>query len=616
MRRLVACGFLVVLLGTLTLALWSCAADPPLPPPWSNAKPGAELSPLALAATPDGQTLYVACATAWKILTLDITHHTVTHALSLPGPANAVALNADASRLLVACGLPVDGLIITDPVAGKVCQTIPTGAGACAVALHPKNGLAYVASQFTNDVAIVDTARAQVVGRIPVTREPVALAFSPDGQTLLVANHLPAGAADVDVVAAVVSVIDATANQVVATITLPNGSTGLKGVAVSPDGKLACVTHILARYTVPTTQLERGWMNTNALSLIDVPGRKLLNTVLLDDVDSGAANPWAVAFEPDGQTLAITHAGTQEVSLLNVPGMLAKLAKATPAEVPNDLGFLVDLRQRLKLRGNGPRSLAVVGDKLFVGEYFTDSLSVIGLKDKSVATIPLAPTRPLTPERQGEMFFHDASLCFQGWQSCSTCHPGNARVDGLNWDLLNDGIGNPKNTRSLLLAHKREPVMALGERDTVRTAVRSGIRFIQFAVRPESDAAAIEAYIRSLQPVPSPYLVRGYPSAAAGRGQKIFEDPNVGCAECHRGDLHTNLQNMDVGTRRDFDKPTDRFIVPTLVELWRTAPYLHDGSAATLRDVLTTRNKDDRHGHTSQLTKQQLDDLVEYLQVL
>ena len=61
------------------------------------------------------------------------------------------------------------------------------------------------------------------------------------------------------------------------------------------------------------------------------------------------------------------------------------------------------------------------------------------------------------------------------------------------------------------------------------------------------------------------------------------------------------------------DKATDTFDTPTLVEIWRTAPYLHDGSAATLREVLTVKNSNDQHGKTSQLTQQQIDDLAEYL---
>ena len=72
----------------------------------------------------------------------------------------------------------------------------------------------------------------------------------------------------------------------------------MRGICVSPDGKYAYVVHILARYQMPTTQLERGWMNTNAMSIIDVAAKKLINTVLLDDIDLGAANPGAWPARP------------------------------------------------------------------------------------------------------------------------------------------------------------------------------------------------------------------------------------------------------------------------------------------------------------------------------
>jgi cytochrome c peroxidase len=219
----------------------------------------------------------------------------------------------------------------------------------------------------------------------------------------------------------------------------------------------------------------------------------------------------------------------------------------------------------------------------------------------------------MTLARKGEFYFNDAGICFQGWQSCSTCHPGQARVDGLNWDLLNDGIGNPKNTKSMLLAHKTPPAMSMGVRDTAETAVRAGIQHILFTVQPEEVALAIDKYLKSLQPVPSPLLVNGQFSDSARRGEKLFKDRQVGCAACHPPGLFTDLQTYDVGTRGRFDKPTDRFDTPTLVEGWRTAPYLHDGSAATMRDVLTASNPSDKHGKTSQLTPQQIDDLAAYL---
>jgi cytochrome c peroxidase len=73
------------------------------------------------------------------------------------------------------------------------------------------------------------------------------------------------------------------------------------------------------------------------------------------------------------------------------------------------------------------------------------------------------------------------------------------------------------------------------------------------------------------------------------------------------------LRTYDVGTTGNYDKPTDLFDTPTLVELWRTAPYLHDGSAASLEELFTARNPNDRHGHTSHLTREDIADLAEFL---
>jgi cytochrome c peroxidase len=225
----------------------------------------------------------------------------------------------------------------------------------------------------------------------------------------------------------------------------------------------------------------------------------------------------------------------------------------------------------------------------------------------------IASGKPMTKARFGELLFNDARICFQGWQSCASCHSSDARVDGLNWDNLNDGIGNPKNVKSLLLAHRTPPSMALGVREDAPFAVRAGIRHSLFAVRPEEEAAAIDEYLQSLAPIPSPFLVRGELSAKAQRGKTLFFDPAISCAACHPPPLFTSLQSYDVGTIGPLDKATDRFDTPTLVEIWRTAPYVHDGRAATLREVLTTCNSSDEHGKTSPLSADQIDDLVEYL---
>ena len=113
-----------------------------------------------------------------------------------------------------------------------------------------------------------------------------------------------------------------------------------------------------------------------------------------------------------------------------------------------------------------------------------------------------------------------------------------------------------------------------------------------------------------------PWTSRAAADAAALRGESLFRNPEVGCAVCHEPPSFADLHAYDVGTQTAYDKEARAFDTPTLRELWRTPPYLHDGSAATLRDVVTARNPKDEHGKTSHLTPQQIDDLVQYLLAL
>jgi mono/diheme cytochrome c family protein len=509
---------------------------------------------------------------------------------------------------------------------------LAAGHTALSPVLSPDAKTLFVCNRFNDSVSLFDLRRGQEESRIQVAREPVSAALTRDGRFLLVANHLPRGRSDVPYIAATVSVIDVAQRKVIKELHLPNGSINLRQICVSPDGKYACVAQTVGRFQVPVTQIARGWVNTSALTLIDLASLEVLNTVLLDDPDRGAANPWATGWSGDARWLCVTHAGTHELSVIDFPALLKKLAAlpATPpppsakdsyvssrsaADVPNDLSFLYGLRRRVPLNGHGPRALVIAGHRVFVAGYFSDSLEVVDLSAATpvAETVALNPGHELTTLRRGEMYFNDATICFQGWQSCASCHDDDARVDGLNWDLLNDGIGNPKDTKSLVLAHRTPPTMSLGVRATAEIAVRNGIANSLATALPEEVPAAMDEWLKSLKPAPSPHLVHGQPSEAARRGEKLFQSPDTGCANCHDTELFTDLHSYNVGTQNPFDKEDKEFDTPTLRELWRTSPYLHDGSAATIRDVLTTRNPKDEHGKTSQLSPQQIDDLAEYL---
>jgi cytochrome c peroxidase len=255
-----------------------------------------------------------------------------------------------------------------------------------------------------------------------------------------------------------------------------------------------------------------------------------------------------------------------------------------------------------------------------VAEYFTRTIAHVRLRPKLTIDSIQTSAGEMTLERLGEQLFHDASLSPQKWQSCSSCHP-DGRADGLNWDLLNDGIGNPKNTRSLVNTFDSSPVMWTGVRPSAGYAVRSGMEHILFAEPGEENANAIEAWLRSLKPVPGPIRDR----AAVERGRALFHSAAVGCVGCHPPPLYSDGQLRDVGTQGEFDftdgpggtrVAQNRFMTPSLVEVWRTAPYLHDGRYATLREVITSGNRGDSRGHTSHLTPAQIDDLLAFLSSL
>jgi len=612
------------------------------------AEPGKYLGPAQVVAAKDGATLFVLCLDAKQIAVVEAAGGKVARTINLPADPTGLALSPDGARLYVTFASPQGTVGVVEVGSGQVSATIPVGHTPGAPVVCPAGKRLYVCNRFNNDVSIIDLEAKKELGRVPTSREPIAAAITPDGKSLFAANLVPTDRSDSYDVAAVVTVID-TAAQKASAIRLPNGSTSLHGICVSPDGKYAYVAHVLARYQMPTTQLERGWMNTNALTIIDVAAKKLINTVLLDDVDLGAANPWAVATTADGKQICVTHAGTHEVSVIDAPGVMEKLAKipveakpaepgkpydtrgsfssATQADVPNDLAFLVDLRRRIRLQGsllfgpqpagplvNGPRGLAVVGSKAYVALYFSDNLAVVDLSpkpEKQVTIVPLGPEPKLTAQRRGYMFFNDADLCFQHWQSCGSCHP-DARIDGLNWDLMNDGMGNPKNNKSMLFAHKTPPSMWEGVRPTGESAVRSGITHIQFAVRPEEDAVAIDEYLKALQPVPSPFLVGGQLSESAKRGKALFMSERIGCGVCHPEPLYTDLMMHDVDSKGPYDRRTD-FDTPSLNECWRTAPYLHDGRYTTIKQLL----KEGKHGHkqgaVEKLTEQELNDIAEFV---
>lgn len=251
------------------------------------------LSPCALAANRSGTALYIAATTGQRVLRLDPATRSVVATIPMPATPSGLALSADDSRLFVTCAAPQSTVCVVDTATDRVMTSWPAGHTAMAPVLSPDGRTLYVCLRFNDAVGFLDLASGKELRRVNVRREPVAAALTRDGRDLLVANHLHHGRADADRVGAVVSVVDTASGEVVKELVLPNGSGVLQDVRVSPDGRYAVVTHILARHQLPTTQLERGWMNTNAATLIDLERMEIVNTVLLDSPERGARTPGA-----------------------------------------------------------------------------------------------------------------------------------------------------------------------------------------------------------------------------------------------------------------------------------------------------------------------------------
>jgi cytochrome c peroxidase len=305
--------------------------------------------------------------------------------------------------------------------------------------------------------------------------------------------------------------------------------------------------------------------------------------------------------------------------------------------------YRAGVRQRVAAGGIGPRAAVATADGAYVANYYSGTVtrlvapprtaplaaagndvkpdatqqqaSLPWLEEKTAKvtqTIALGTQPAMDQMRQGEKLFSDATICFQGWQSCASCHP-DGRTDGLSWDLMNDGLGNPKSAKSMLLSGQTPPAMAHGIRASMQVAVAAGYKFILFHVPTQEELDDTATYIDSMRPARSPSRnPDGSLSAAAKRGRAIFERKDTACATCHPAPLFTDLKSYDVGTRQSFDSGGD-LDTPTLVEVYRTGPYLHDGSAVSLDDVLKSRNHEDHHGKTSQLSAAELRDLVEYV---
>ncbi len=308
----------------------------------------------------------------------------------------------------------------------------------------------------------------------------------------------------------------------------------------------------------------------------------------------------AMVFSPMGDVLYVLHSGVASLSVIDA--------------------FSHQLMGSVDGLGISPTDILQFNDALYVYSWLTREIIALSIED------PLRPsvlwqrrfidTEPLTETLLlGKQIFHDASdtrMTRTGYIACAHCHPAGDH-DGQTWDFTDRGEGI-RNTTSLWGRGN----MAMGPfhwsgnfdegqdfeldirlhfggsgylDDSDWNAVQDPLGESKADLSPELDA--LTSYMYSLNMPSSPYII-GEQEQVDGRN--VFE--SLGCDDCHSGSLYTDssLESMtrhDVGTLTSasgqrLGEHLDGIDTPTLLGVWNSAPYLHDGSATTLEDAIQT----------------------------
>ncbi len=523
------------------------------------------------------------------------------------------------------------------------------------VAADPRGGRFFVTLQASGALVAVDAGDGRVLGRLEGLRDARALAVRDDGLVLVTrwrsdgrSSWLYAVDASEPSAMRLLGATELPAEEGLDSDTDNSGVLGfLDSVAFSPDGGTVLLAGLKAnvvtgmfRTGTPLTSQTTARGAYAVLLAVGMAPPVVLARRSLDDMDYVGA----VAFDPLGRRFYLAVMGAQRMLALdaydwNVEGAIGEV-------------------------GVAPRALAVApdGNSLYVypelsrevRRYEVRRLSPEPAVAERAATVRSEPLDPTV--LRGKRIFYtsaDPRMSRTSYLSCASCHLDDD-ADGLTWDFTQRGEGL-RNTIPLFgragMAHG--PVHWTGNFDEIQDFegdIRNGQGGRGFLTDAQwmsgdrshplglpkaglsEDLDALAAFVASLDRWPvSPFRRDGDAAweAAVARGRALFESAATGCADCHRPPRYTDsgfdedgqaiLHDVGTATAASGGRlggPLPGFDTPTLRGLWASAPYLHDGRAETLSEVLTTYNPDDRHGRTSHLTAAQIEDLVTFLRSL
>lgn len=535
---------------------------------------------------------------------------------------------------------------VIDPATRTVVRTValPAASQPHGVAMSPTAARAFVALEATGQLLALDTTTYATVGSLALGPNVRHVSVSANGadvyvsrfitpmlpgeSTATISTSAAVGAQVLQVNAANLSLVR---TSVLAHRDLPDAENQGSGVpnylgaaVISPDGRQAYVPSKL-------DNVKRGTLRNNAALNFQNTVRAASSRLALTGALAGREDP-AGRIDHDNASMA-------SAALFDARGTLLFVALETSREVA-----VIDAhsaRQLMRINvGRAPQALALSADglTLYISNFMDRSVSVHDLRPLLQQGLYSAPQLALlgtvSSERlpvavlQGKQFFYDARdtrLARDSYMSCASCHNDGGQ-DGRVWDFTQSGEGL-RNTISLRgraagqgrlhwsanfdeIQDFEGQIRALAGGTGLMSDAdfNTGTRRDPLGDRKAGISApldALAAYVASLNTSdPSPLrLANGNLTTQAIAGRTVFA---AQCASCHAGVDFTDSAKQvlhDVGTQsassgKRLFGPLWGIDAPTLRDVWATAPYLHDGRAATLADavrahVRTTLNATD-----------------------
>jgi len=598
------------------------------PPGMAIATPGQPLTPLsgdgigstiALARVGDRKLAIVADADAHSVRLLDTRTEEELPVTELAGEPSQLVVARD-GRVFVGVrdGAEVD---VLEQVPGErpslhVTGRIATAEEPVGLALTPDGRTLLVACAWGREIDAFETRTLGRVFRAPVAREPRAIVTSSDGRQAYVSHAS----------ASVVSLVDLMSpDHAVEPVRLdqpdPMGQEGRlawrQGFALARadmgiiepgvtantgDTTIRTETYGgVGEDTLPAEQFDVAVLGGN-----EGPPDALRTVPMLTFTQ--CLLPRAAAYDAAGEWLLVACDGSDTVWRVDVrPGK-------------NAAGFSA------WRTGGEPTGIAIDGERRAAFVWSQSSRTVTSFvidafhpnatakDDQSLTrTVALGPRIEASdPEELGRRLFHttsDARISMDG-RACASCHP-DGRDDGLVW-ATPDG---PRQTPTLAgrLAGTA-PYGWNGARSTVKQHVTNTLKRLGGTGLDAASMNALVAYCMKMQAAPHATLAFAVSDPLVAEGREIFESSSTACASCHMSDgTFTDGNRHDVRSRSASD-PRRSFDTPSLRFVGGTGPYFHDGRYPTLRALLLA--SDGKMGHTAQLSPHELEALEAYLKTL